>query len=150
MDAASPTSETLTFAEADFTEVLNMRHAVMWPEHPRDFSRVEGDATALHLGAFLDGKLVSVVSLYESENSLRLRKFATLPEFQGRGIGSRMLQKVIEIAAKDHSRIWLGARLDAITLYKRFGFREFGQRYKKGGRRFCFMERALDEGQDVF
>lgn len=135
-----------TISTVTLDQVLDIRQAVLWPDQPRDFSRVEGDDTALHLGAHMTDhpeNLLCVASLYATATGARLRKFATLPDFQGRGIGSQMLAKLITHAARDHDRMWMGARLTAVPLYRRFGFGEFGPRFEKGGMAYCYLERDL-------
>ena len=86
----------LIIREINWQDTLSVRHHVLWPDRPVSFSRVDGDENATHFGAFSDGKLVCVASIYLSEDSARLRKFVTLPDYQGRGIGSKVLAKAIE------------------------------------------------------
>ncbi len=69
-------------------ETIPIRHQVLWPDKNPEFCIVEGDARALHYGIFLEAELVCVASIYVSENPARLRKFATLQEYQNQGVGS--------------------------------------------------------------
>lgn len=119
---------------------LDLRHAVLWPDHPRDFSRVDQDDSARHFGAFQGDDLVCVVSLFNTPQGVQLRKFATLPQWQGQGIGSRMLRHVLD-QFSDAPRIFLDARSEASGLYQRFGFRIYEDGVIKNGRPYCRMER---------
>ncbi|MGH1415334.1 MAG: GNAT family N-acetyltransferase [Pelagimonas sp.] len=133
----------LTIGPVALDTVLDIRHAVLWPDKPRDFVSVTGDEMALHLGAELRGRVVCVVSLYDTDTGARMRKFATLPTFQGRGIGAQVLTEVLVRTAQTHRRIWMSARLDALTLYRRFGFVEFGTPFERSGQSYCYLERPL-------
>lgn len=114
-------------------EVLPVRHQVLWPDQPMSFCQVEGDDYAKHFGVKVDGRLVCVVSLYIHDGEARLRKFATLSEFQGRGIGSQMLEALIErVRSADIHYLWLDARESAMSFYGRFGFVAEGERFFRG------------------
>ena len=124
----------LTIREIDWQDTLSVRHQVLWPDKPVSFSRVDGDETATHYGAFTDGMLVCVASIYLSEDSARLRKFATLPDYQGRGIGSKVLAKAIEqLKQQNIKRFWCDARTTATAFYQKFGLSVEGREFVKSG-----------------
>ena len=111
---------------------MPIRHRVLWPDKPIEFCCVEGDSTALHFGYFLNNQLVSVASVYLNNNSARLRKFATLPEVQGQGIGTKLLNHVLStIKHEKINHFWCDARESAIEFYKRFGMQPEGNRFYK-------------------
>ncbi|WP_281629905.1 GNAT family N-acetyltransferase [Vibrio sp. St2] len=126
-------------------ETLALRHRVLWPEKSIDFCRVEEDDVGLHFGAFVDGELVCVASVFVSDNVARLRKFATSPEYQGQGIGSSVLKAIIsELQNTGVIIFWCDARESALTLYKRFGMTEQGERFYKGDIPYYKMSVAWD------
>ena len=113
-------------------DTLLIRHKVLWPNEPVEYCIVEGDETAWHFGVELDSSLVCVASLYLDGRSARLRKFATLPEYQGQGIGSFMLKSLIaELKSEGVEYLWFDARESALRFYERFGFSAFGERFLK-------------------
>ncbi|WP_109674010.1 GNAT family N-acetyltransferase [Dyadobacter jejuensis] len=119
--------------EVNADQVMDIRHSELWPDRPRDFVRIPDDALGVHFGLYIEGQLVSVISLFSAESSLRFRKFATLADFRRRGLGTLLMQEVLEYAkATGHSRIWCDARADALAFYKRFQFQEFGEPFFKG------------------
>lgn len=125
-------------------DALDIRQAVLWPDHPRDFSRVDGDQDALHFGIYVDDLLVCVASLYQTDTGLRLRKFATLPDFQGQGHGTAMMDYAIRHCTDTaEPRLWLSARETAMPFYQRFGFEPFGAPTKKAGIAYRYMERPI-------
>ncbi len=111
-----------------------LRHQVLWPEKPLDFVKVPEDNHGFHFGYFLDGQLVSVISLFVDDRYMaRFRKFATHPDFQRKGIGSLLLQKVFDTASElQATAIWCDARLDAKPFYERFGMMQEGKEFFKG------------------
>lgn len=125
-------------------EVLPIRHQVLWPEKPITFCQVTGDDSAQHYGIKVDSRIVCVASLYFAGGEARLRKFATLPEFQGRGIGSQMLVSLIdEVRVHGLRYFWLDARESALAFYQRHGFSTEGERFYKGEIPYFRMSQRL-------
>lgn len=123
---------------------LPVRQASLRPGEKLEMVRVENDAEGLHLGAFLEGELVSVASLFVSEGKAQFRKFATLPDFQGRGIGAQLLARMIDEARKAGvSEFWCNARVEALSVYGRAGMRPEGEVYGKEGRLYRRMSLPL-------
>jgi predicted GNAT family N-acyltransferase len=113
-------------------DTMSIRHKVLWPNKPIEFCQVKGDLEALHFGYFLNNQLVSVASVYLDKNSARLRKFATLQEVQGKGIGTRLLNHVLStIKEESIDYFWCDARESAIEFYTRFGMHAEGDRFYK-------------------
>ncbi|RDB15216.1 putative N-acetyltransferase YitI [Hypsizygus marmoreus] len=134
-------------------QTLPLRHSVLWPNKPISHVYLPEDEAGLHLGAFV-GSLdepVAVISLFieplpvsnnvpfdqdhgVQSNVMRFRKFACDPTYQGRGIGSRLLQFSLERA---HSELnctiaWCDARTSASAWYIKRGMMPFGERFFKG------------------
>lgn len=65
------------------------------------------------------------------ENAIELERIYTLAEYQGNGIGQRMMDKVFEIARRSNKeKLWLGVwekNTRAIRFYQRNGFQKFGK-----------------------
>ncbi|WP_159737924.1 GNAT family N-acetyltransferase [Vibrio atypicus] len=118
--------------EVTKTEVLPIRHIVLWPDKFPSFCEVEGDDSALHYGAFVDGKLVCVASVYNNGQEARLRKFATLPEYQGQGIGTKVIERIVrDLKRTNVSYFWCDARTSALSFYQKFGLCVEGDEFKK-------------------
>lgn len=115
-------------------EVLPIRHLVLWPDKSPSFCEVEGDSSAIHYGAFVDGKLVCVASVYINGHEARLRKFATLHEYQGQGIGSKVIEQVVrELKLASATYFWCDARTSALSFYQKFGLCAEGEEFQKSG-----------------
>ncbi|MFA0154164.1 GNAT family N-acetyltransferase, partial [Vibrio sp. 10N.261.46.C10] len=64
----------------------------------------------------------------------RLRKFATLPEFQGQGIGSNVIEHAISnIKDLNIPYFWCDARTTALGFYQKFGMAVEGNEFEKSG-----------------
>jgi ribosomal protein S18 acetylase RimI-like enzyme len=110
-----------------------IRHTVLWPHRPFEHCILAEDKTAEHFGGFINEKLISVASLFpEGNKTMRLRKFAILPEFQRQGVGTKMLQNIFKHMAHNQTEfIWCDAREEAVNFYKKIGFETEGMRFFK-------------------
>ncbi|REG86956.1 GNAT family N-acetyltransferase [Marinomonas pollencensis] len=115
-------------------EVLPIRHQVLWPDKLPSFCEVEGDDSATHYGAFIGDTLVCVASVYRNGHEARLRKFATLPEYQGRGIGSQVIEYLVDdLKFAKVNYFWCDARATARSFYQKYGLCVEGEEFQKSG-----------------
>ncbi len=129
-------------------DALPIRHTVLWPDKAIEFCKVEGDEHANHYGAFVDQTLVCVASIYIKEScdgrTARLRKFATLPQYQGQGVGSKVIEHAItKLKAEQVLRFWCDARTSALGFYQRFGLEVEGDEFDKSGVKYFKMSVEL-------
>lgn len=135
---------TIDIKRITWWEALPVRHEVLWPQRELAFCQVEGDEEAWHFGGFVDGKLVSVASIYPNRKACRLRKFATLAEYQGRGLGSALLTVAMDTAMQAGADyFWCDARESAVAFYRRFGMEPEGARFFKAHIPYVKMGRRL-------
>lgn len=116
-----------------------IRQQVMWPDKPIEFIHVEGDETADHFGYFDQDKLVSVISVFKTEEGFQFRKFATLVDYQGQGIGSKLLEYILK---KYYGVIWCNARIEKTGFYERFGLKRTHMFFEKGGKHYVIMKKS--------
>lgn len=125
-------------------QVLPVRHAVLWPHKPQIFCQLKEDQQGEHFGVELEGQVVCVASVFTNSREVRLRKFATLENFQGRGIGSTVLQYLIgHYQEKGFQYFWFDARETAIAFYQQFGFAKQGSRFYKSDIAYFKMAKIL-------
>ena len=121
-----------------------LRHAVLWPDKPFDYVKVENDAEGYHFGAFQAEELVAVISLFINEKESRFRKFAARPDCQRQGIGTLLLNHVMTEANRlGATLIWCDARLDAGDFYRRFGMEAVSEVFYKGPIPYARFSRTL-------
>lgn len=129
---------------AGLAEILPIRQAALRPGEGLDMVRIENDEAGLHFGASREGELVSVASLFMVGSRARLRKFATLPAHQGRGIGAQLLTHVIAEARRQNAaEFWCNARVTALSIYQRAGMEPDGAAYEQDGRLYQRMRLAF-------
>lgn len=101
----------------------------------------DDDDQTFHLGAFEEGKLVSIASFYyennqafADENQYRLRGMATLAEFQKRGLSSELLRVAFSLISKNFcTLLWCNARMEASGFYQKVGFEKVGETFEIEG-----------------
>jgi len=125
-------------------DILPIRHKVLWPDKPFEFVKVEGDEEGIHFGLYENSVLVTIISLFADGKSLRFRKFATLPQYQNRGLGKLLILKVIDYAQENNfERLWCDARTDALNFYERVGFKKFSEPFFKENIEYYKIEKIL-------
>jgi predicted GNAT family N-acyltransferase len=125
--------------EINLDTVWQIRHQVMWPERDVSFVRIPQDAEAKHLGVLLDGRCVSIISLFAAPDGLQFRKFATLTSEQGKGFGSYLLRHVM--ATHAGQKIWCHARVEKQAFYEKFGLIVCSSPFEKAGKTYVRMEK---------
>ncbi|KAH7885065.1 acyl-CoA N-acyltransferase [Phlebopus sp. FC_14] len=138
----------------DPKDTWELRHSVLWPSMPFSYVQLEEDNSGHHFGAFFPSqdKPVAVISVFlepipdasRQAISARFRKFACYPEFQGRGIGSKLLDSIIapcsELGVKV---IWCDARLSSSQWYSKRGLIPFGESFFKESVEYIRMKMEL-------
>ncbi|MES2416910.1 MAG: GNAT family N-acetyltransferase [Bacteroidota bacterium] len=123
-----------------------IRHLTMYPEKPYDFVKLENDFDGIHFGIYVDHDLAGVVSLFITADTAQFRKLAVLPAAQHQGLGSKLMEYLIDFCQTQNIRLlWCNARINAKDFYTKFGFRETDQTYSIAALHFVKMELILDK-----
>lgn len=101
----------------------------------------DDDPDTRHFGAFVDGLLVGIASIYHREmpeggdsGDWQLRGMATLPDRRQRGVGARLLEATIaHVAGQGGRRYWCHARTGAEGFYRKCGFTRMSDLYEIAG-----------------
>lgn len=134
-----PEIKQITTAQA-----LPIRHKVMWPNKPIAYVELPNDEKAKHFGLFVNGEITSIISLFEENNEVQFRKFATLVEFQGLGYGTILLKGIIDLIQKNGvKKVWCNARVEKLNFYKRFNLQPTAEKFERGGIEYVIMEKTL-------
>ncbi|MFD1851927.1 GNAT family N-acetyltransferase [Oceanobacillus bengalensis] len=114
----------------------SLRHRVLRPNQSIEDSKYEIDheAHTFHVGAFYQGKLISVASFvvenlpdFSIERQYRLRQMATLEEFRKLGAGRSIVdfgENIIR--ARGYDLIWCKGRTAVQEYYRKLGFDAYG------------------------
>ncbi len=124
-------------------DTYNLRNQVLRPGLPVETCHFEGDGEeqTFHLGAFVEGKLVSIASFYyrkndnfEEENQFQLRGMATLEEFRKQGLSRELLNFAFPIIKQNFcDRVWCNARTSAKGFYETMDFESLGETFEIEG-----------------
>lgn len=121
-------------------ETWPLRLAVLRPGHPLPAARFPGDdlPSTKHFGAFQNGKLVGITSLFlaempelPGERALQLRGMATTPEVRGAGFGRALVAASIAFARESGIKlIWCNARTSAVGFYRKLVWEIVGEEFE--------------------
>jgi GNAT superfamily N-acetyltransferase len=121
-----------------------LRRDVLYPDEPLYQMEMEEDNHGYHFGAFADNQLVAVVSLFIKDQDFQFRKFAVVPEAQGKGVGNTLLNHITDFAINEGGkRLWCNARVSAIGFYARYGFKPTGVTFNRNGFDYEIMEKQI-------
>ena len=97
----------------------------------------EFEPTSTHYLAFLNNNPVGAARWRFTDQGVKLERFAVLDTFRGRGVGSSMVVKILgDIKKHPDARgkeIYLHAQMEAIRLYRKFGFVKYGDMFSESG-----------------
>jgi len=123
----------------DLQTAQNIRYEVfvLGQNVPVEIERDEFERDSNHYLAFLNNNPVGTARWRITGHGVKLERFAVLDAFRSRGVGSAMVVKVLNDIKKDpeanSKEIYLHAQLDAIPLYRKFGFVKYGEMFEEGG-----------------
>jgi len=128
---------------------LALRHEVFVVEQrvPVEEEVDRHDATALHLVAVEDGRVVATCRLVSEGETLKLGRMAVARSARRRGLASALLaESEARARALDGSRIALAAQTGALALYEQAGYTPYGERFVDAGIEHVMMEKRLGQG----
>jgi predicted GNAT family N-acyltransferase len=108
---------------------------------PAEIEIDDADARSLHALAFFGAQVVGTGRLLPDGHVGRM---AVLKPFRGKGIGSALLAKLIEVARQRGERkLALSAQVHAVDFYRAHGFRPQGEVYEEAGIPHQDMHRSI-------
>jgi predicted GNAT family N-acyltransferase len=125
---------------------LELRHEVFVVEQrvPVDEEMDEHDATALHLVAVEDGRVVATARVVMEGDTAKVGRVAVAASARRRGIASRLIAACErEARARGGRRVTLAAQTGALSLYERAGYVAYGERFMDAGIEHLMMRKPL-------
>ena len=125
---------------------LDLRHEVFVVEKrvPVEEEMDEHDATALHLVAVEDGRVVATARVVMDGDTAKLGRVAVAANARRRGIASRLIAVCeVEARARGGRRVTLAAQTGALALYERAGYVAYGERFMDAGIEHLMMCKPL-------
>lgn len=100
---------------------------------PIELEYDEFDASANHYLLFTEHQAIATARWRKTDKGIKLERFALLKEFRNQGLGSVLLDAVLEDVVPLKQNIYLHAQLAAVNYYQRKGFAIYGEEFEEAG-----------------
>jgi len=120
-------------------ETLPLRSSILRPGRPLTAAQFPGDdlPTTKHFGAFREGGIVGIASLFHAElpecagePALQLRGMATASEVRGAGFGRALVAACLAFTKDSGMRlIWCNARTSAVGFYRKLDWKILSEEF---------------------
>jgi len=119
----------------DLDAAFTIREKVFVEEQkvPADAEYDQYEKVAHHYLATLNGVPCGAARWRLTDKGIKLERFAVLPEYRNKEVGSYILHKVLQDikAAYPGKEVYLHAQLRAIPFYERQGFEPVGEQFSE-------------------
>jgi predicted GNAT family N-acyltransferase len=82
----------------------------------------EFEEESVHYLLYENQKPIATGRWRETENGIKLERFAVLKSFRNRGLGGAVLERILDDLKGREEQLYLHAQLPAIPFYERHGF----------------------------
>lgn len=103
-----------------FVEEQNVDPALEYDEY---------ESTAIHYLLSVEGVPVATARWRETPKGIKLERFATLTSHRNKGLGTILLEDILNDILPTDKKIYLHSQLNAIPFYKRHGFVIIGEQF---------------------
>lgn len=116
-------------------EALPIRTKVFVEEQnvPPDLEYDGKDPEALHYILLLDDKPIGTARWRETNEGIKLERFAILKQYRNNNYGTELLKAVLQDIIPSKKPIYLHAQQKAIPYYERQGFVKEGEEFEEAG-----------------
>ncbi|MFQ6612353.1 MAG: GNAT family N-acetyltransferase [Fidelibacterota bacterium] len=92
----------------------------------------EYDAVATHVLALVNGNPVGTARWRQTDQGIKLERFAVLQEYRGLGVGKALVEFILN-RVRNEGSIYLNAQEAVIQFYEQFGFQVRGKHFFEAG-----------------
>ncbi len=121
----------------EFSQMQVIRRSVFQEEQGVDPAlEFDGlDETADHLLAYLDNQPVGTARIrYLNQHTAKVERLAVLSEARGKGLGKKLMEKALDVAAKKNiEEVVVNAQDYVKSLYEQLGFEQVEERFYEAG-----------------
>ena len=93
----------------------------------------EFEEESTHFLARLDELPVGAARWRKTEKGYKLERFAVAMAYRGKGVGQALVAAVLADLPNDASYVYLHAQVQAMGLYRKFGFEPEGPQFEEAG-----------------
>ena len=114
--------------------IFDVRRAVFVNEQkvPAHLEYDEYETTSTHLAASIAGKVVGTCRYRNTQDGVKLERFAVLREFRGKDVGRYLVAHCLE-NLKNEAVVYLNAQIQVVEFYEKFGFLKIGPQFVEAG-----------------
>lgn len=124
-----------------YNDAVRLRTRVFIEEQKID-KRIEIDENedrAYYVVVYSEGKPVSTGRYRETEKGIKMERFATLPEYRGKGMGRIVVNEILKEILPLEKTIYLHSQESAVDFYLKNGFILIGDPFLEAGIRHYKM-----------
>lgn len=122
-------------------KAFDIRNKVFVQEQNVDPSlEYENEEKCTHYLIIIDNKPVGTGRWRYTQKGIKLERFATLPKYRNRGLGTELLKRILSDVIPLSDKIYLHSQLKAVPYYERQGFRKKGDIFIEAGIKHYLMD----------
>ncbi len=91
------------------------------------------EEVSTHFIAKYKGVAAATCRFRETENGIKLERFAVLKSYRGKGIGAALVEKCLEKIGETSKSIYLHGQFQAVPFYEKYGFACIGPQFNEAG-----------------
>lgn len=119
--------------ELEYQQILKIRKKVFIDEQgvPASLEIDENESDAIYFLAKIENQAVSTGRIRSINNTVKFERIATLPEFRGLGIATKLMNCMQSYAKESYpnSILIMYAQESAVSFYKKMGWKEEGDTF---------------------
>ncbi|NOX47228.1 MAG: GNAT family N-acetyltransferase [Chlorobi bacterium] len=125
-----------------FSKALEIRKRVFVEEQkvPPELEYDGFENESHHYLLLLNNEPIATARWRKTDEGIKLERFAMLPEFRDKGLGSKLLQRVLNDVSTFGTTVYLHAQIKAVPYYERVGFEKKGDMFIEAGIEHYLME----------
>jgi predicted GNAT family N-acyltransferase len=100
----------------------------------------EHEDESTHFLALADGVPAGTARHRQTENGIKLERFAVLPQYRGSGVGESLVKAVLGNVQPTDKKIYLNAQTQVVNFYAKYGFIPVGNEFEEAGIKHFKME----------
>jgi predicted GNAT family N-acyltransferase len=101
----------------------------------------EFEDESTHFLALVDNIPAGAARWRKTDKGYKLERFAVLKQFRGIGVAQELVKAVLADLPADAAYVYMHAQIQAVSLYKKFGFETIGPEFEEAGIRHFKMEK---------
>ena len=100
---------------------------------PADIEYDEFEETSHHYLLLEDGVGAATCRWRETNNGVKLERFAVLPEYRGKGFGEALVKRLLDDVLPFGKSVYLHSQERVLGFYEKLGFVAKGERFEEAG-----------------